>query len=124
MSYNQQEPLQPTFHNHFYQESLPAALDESVNARPSQQAESQLETLHQQDANYIATSNEIPEVDSYSNYHNPPQADMQSIDSQQPQQSHFNNQEHFQPEASQTTFAGTYDYYNQSPSIHQTLEVS
>lgn len=125
LSYNQQQSLQPTFDNHLYQASLPAVPDESVNVRGSQQATNKLEILHHHDTNYIAKNNEILEVDSYSNYHNSLQpADIQSSDSQNTQPLHFNNQEHFQPEPSQTTFAGTYDYYNQNPSIHQTFKVS
>lgn len=125
LTYNQQ---QPPFDNNYYQTSLPAVpANDSISIAPSQEAVSQADIYHQQDQSYIATSNEIPEVDSYSNSHLPSQqTDIQSSDSQQPQpqQLLFNNQENFQADLSQTTFAGAYDYYNQNISSHQAYEVS
>ncbi|KAL5275136.1 SEC16A family protein [Megaselia abdita] len=123
LNYNHEKAQQPSFDNN-YQPSLGTVIDNANQNVDQLQKESQKpEINYEQDQRYIVTNNEIPSVDSYSNYYQPlQQAEIQPDESQQTQALPFDNQERFQPESSQTTFGGTYDYYNQNTSSQQSYD--
>lgn len=121
-SFDQQQ-YQPTFDSNNYPTVY---VNDSSNVNQSQE-ETQTFNHHPTSHQYIATSNEIPGVDTSSNYYQPlQQDDIHSNDSQpQIQPLSLNNKEQFPNELlSQATITDTYDYYSQNTSSHPSYEVS